>query len=53
MLIKYIGYNCIHPHKKSVGVHTEYSLCHFSNSKYPALNKNADEFFSHIKFSEF
>ena len=53
MLIEYIGYNCIHPHKKSVGVHTEYSLRHFSNSKYPALNKNADEFFSNIKFSEF
>lgn len=48
MLIEYIGYNCIHPHKKSVAVHTEYSLRHFFHSKYSAFNKNADEFFSNI-----
>ena len=53
MLIEYIGYNCIHPYKKSVGVHTEYSLRHFVDSEYPAFDKNADEFFNNIKFSEF
>jgi hypothetical protein len=53
MVIEYVGYNCIHPMKKTVAVHTEYSLRHFSDSKYPAFNKDADEFFSNIKFSEF
>ena len=53
MLIEYIGYNCIHPHKKSVGVHTEYSLRHFSDSEYPTFNHDGDEFFSNIRFSEF
>ncbi|MGB2739250.1 MAG: hypothetical protein WBC60_01695 [Cognaticolwellia sp.] len=53
MLVEYIGYNCIHPHKKSVALHTEYSIRHFSHSKYPAFNEHADEFFSNIKFSAF
>lgn len=53
LLIEYIGYNCIHPHKKSVGVHTEYSIRHSSSANYPTFNKDADEFFSKIKFSEF
>lgn len=52
MQIEYIGYNCIHPFKKSVGVHTEYSLRHFQGKEYPELNKNAEEFFSNIKFKE-
>ena len=52
MEIEYIGYNCIHPLKKSVGVHTEYSLRHSNGKEYPELNKNAEEFFSNIKFKE-
>ena len=52
MQIEYIGYNCIHPFRKSVGVHTEYSLRHFKGKEYPELNKNAEEFFSNIKFKE-
>ena len=53
MLIEYIGYNCIHPNKKSVGIHMEYSLRHFIDNKYPGLNKKADGFFSNVKFSAF
>lgn len=53
MQIDYLGYNCIHPFKKSVGVHTEYSLRHFKNKKHPELTKNAEKFFSNIKFKEF
>ena len=53
MLIEYIGYHCIHPNKKSVGVHMEYSLRHFSDTEYPALNIKADEFFSNVKFTAF
>lgn len=52
MLIDYIGYNCIHPFKKSVGVHTEFSLRHFKGKDYPELNKNAEEFFSNIQFKK-
>jgi hypothetical protein len=52
MQIEYIGYNCIHPFKKSVGVHTEYSLRYFKGKEYSELNKNAEEFFSNIQFKE-
>lgn len=52
MQIEYIGYNCIHPFKKSVGVNTEYSIRHFKNNGHPELTKNADEFFNNIKFKE-
>jgi len=52
MQIEYIGYNCIHPFKKSVGVHTEYSLRHFKGKEYPELNKSAEEFFNNIQFKE-
>ena len=52
MQIEYIGYNCIHPFKKSIGVHTEFSLRHFKGKDYPELNKNAEEFFSNIQFKE-
>ena len=53
MQIEYLGYNCIHPFKKSVGVHAEYSLRHFKDKEYPELTQNAEEFFSNIKFKEF
>ena len=53
MQIEYLGYNCIHPFKKSVGVHTEYSLRHFQGKDYPELTKNAEEFFSNMQFKEF
>lgn len=53
MQIDYIGYNCIHPFKKSVGVHTEYSFRHFKNTEHPELTKNAEEFFNNIEFKEF
>ena len=52
MQIEYIGYNCIHPFKRSVGVHTEYSLRHFKDNEHPELTKNAEEFFSNIQFKE-
>jgi len=52
MQIEYLGYNCIHPFKKSVGVHTEYSLRHFKNNQHPELTRNAEEFFNNIKFNE-
>ncbi|GAA6186873.1 MULTISPECIES: hypothetical protein [Alteromonadaceae] len=52
MQIEYLGYNCIHPFKKSVGVHTEYSFRHFKDKEHPELTKNAEEFFSNIKFKE-
>lgn len=53
MQIEYLGYNCIHPFKKSVGVHTEYSLRHFQGKDHPELTKNAEEFFSNMQFKEF
>lgn len=52
MQIEYLGYNCIHPYKKSVGVHTEYSLRRFENNEHPELTKNAEEFFNNIQFKE-
>jgi len=53
MLMENIGYNCIHPNKKSLGVNVEYSLRHFADTAYPLLDKDADDFFSHINFTKF
>ncbi len=53
MLIEYLGYNCIHPFKKSIGVHTEYSLRHYKGKEYPELAQNAEQFFSDIQFKAF
>lgn len=50
MQMKYVGFNCIHPFKKTVGVHIEYSLRYFEGKAYPELDKGAEEFFSNIKF---
>ena len=52
MQIQYIGYNCIHPFKKTVGVNIEYSFRHFKGNEHPELTKNAEEFFSNIQFKE-
>ena len=53
MLMENIGYNCIHPKKKSIGVNVEYSLRHFVDTEYPLLNQNAETFFNNIEFTEF
>lgn len=53
MLLENIGYHCIHPKNKTVGVNIEYSLRHYSDTTYAAFAKHANEFFNNIKFTEF
>ena len=53
MLLENIGYHCIHPKNRTVGVNMEYSLRHFADTTYGEFANNANEYFSDIKFTEF
>ena len=53
MILENIGYNCKHPDKNTVGVNIEYSLRHFSETTYESFEKNGNEFFDNVKFTEF
>ena len=53
MLLENRGYNCKHPENVTVGVIIEYSLRHFPESEYLSFEKNANEFASNIKFTDF
>ncbi|ABE53969.1 conserved hypothetical protein [Shewanella denitrificans OS217] len=53
MFLESIGYNCQHPKKNTVGVNIEYSLRHFAHTQYPSLEKDSDDFFKNIQFTEF
>ncbi len=53
MLLENIGYHCIHPKNRTVGVNMEYSLRHYTDTTYGAFANNANEYFNNIKFTEF
>ena len=53
MLLENIGYHCIHPKNRTVGVNIEYSLRHYADTNYEAFYNNANEYFNNIKFTEF
>jgi len=53
MLLENIGYNCQHPVKNTVGVNMEYSLRHFEETNYSSFEKNGNEFFNNINFTDF
>ena len=53
MLLENIGYNCIHPEKSTVGVNMEYSFRHFAETNDPSFEKNGNDFFKNITFTEF
>ena len=53
MLLENIGYHCMHPKNRTVGVNMEYSLRHYLETTYAAFAGNANEFFNNIKFTEF
>lgn len=53
MILNNRGYICKHPKNATVGVRIEYSLRHYPETDYSTFEKNANEFFSNIKFTEF
>jgi hypothetical protein len=53
MLLENRGYHCMHPRNHTVGVNIEYSLRHYPDTSYQSFGKDAESFFTNVRFTEF